>query len=65
LLLLGSRLCSTKKRFEKLAEAAAAKNSSQIVELHIDAAPSRWGRELSAILPVSSKLIVTLALFGI
>jgi hypothetical protein len=59
------RPSSTKKRFEEVAEAASAEDLAQIIELNVDASPSGGRRELRAILPVRSELIVTLAFLRI
>src|SRR6266404_2573056 len=62
---LTRRLRSAKKCLEEFAETASAKNAAKVVELYVDASPSGRRCELSAILPVGTKLIVAFALLGI
>ena len=50
---------------KEIAETASAEDASQVIDIHVDAAPIRRRRKLGAILPVGTKLIVTLSLFGI
>ena len=62
---LTRRLCSSKECLEEFTKTASAKNAAKVVELYVDASPSGRRGELSAILPVGTKLIVAFALLGI
>jgi hypothetical protein len=62
--LLALRLGShaPKKGFKEIAEAAAAKDTAEIIELDISPTPTRRRSELRPVLPVCTELIVPFAL---